>query len=624
MDYLAKINTELDEIFISVEKPTRYIGGEVNSIIKDKNKVDIHFGFCFPDLYEVGMSHLGSHILYGVLNNIDFVYCERIYFPWVDMIEEIEKRDMKMFTIETKTYLDELDIINFTLQYELCYTNILKILELSKIEFLSKDRKETDPIIMAGGSCAYNPEPLADIIDLFCLGEGEEVLVELMELLRKKKKENLSKEEFLFLASNIEGIYVPSFYDVIYNEDFTIKSVEPNRKDIKKTIKKRIIKDLDKSYYPEKFIIPYMDIVHDRAVIEIFRGCTRGCRFCQAGMIYRPIREKSKDTIIKQSKEIIKNTGFEEIALSSLSTLDYNGIEDLIFRMNEDFYEDNTSLSLPSLRTDDLNVNIIKEIQKTKKTGLTFAPEAGSQRLRDVINKNVTRDDLVQTLTKIYKIGYHRVKLYFMIGLPTENYDDIDEINELGNLATYLFKNIKDKPSTKNVSVTLSVSAFVPKPFTPFQWIKQNTIEEFDEKQRYLRKIITNKKIRYTYHDAKTATLEDVFARGDRRLSKVLINAVKKGQILDGWMEFFDYDRWMEAFKEENIDPKFYNRERSLDEILPWDHIDVGVDKEFLKREWEKAEDGKTSRDCRSGCLGCNINTNILKEDCFYGFKNKI
>jgi radical SAM family uncharacterized protein len=610
------LNNILETLLYQVEKPSRYIGDEVNSIKKVINPETVRFGFCFPDVYEVGMSHLGSHILYGVLNNLENVFCERVYSPWVDMEAILREKELPLFTLETKSPLKEMDILNFTLQYELSYTNILNILDLSNIPLKSSERSEEDPIIMAGGPCAYNPEPIAEIVDFFSLGEGEEVLIEVMDLFKEKKAKNWSKDQLLTALSKISGIYVPKFYQVVYNEDQTIQSFEPISEDYPRKIQKRIIEDMNTAYYPEKFVIPYTDIVHDRAMVEIFRGCTRGCRFCQAGMIYRPIREKSKEVIVETARRIIENTGYEELSLTSLSTLDHSDIKETIFEMIKAQTDDQVGVSLPSLRLDDLAVDVIQEIQKIRKTGLTFAPEAGSQRLRDVINKGVTDEDLDRTLSKIFNLGWQRVKLYFMIGLPTETYDDLEGINELGNKATYLYKQVPLENRKGQVSVTLSTACFVPKPFTPFQWFEQDSLETFKEKQKFLRNKINNKKVKFNYHDGKTSVLEGAFARGDRRLADVLITAFKLGCKFDGWQEYFDFDKWQEAFDRHGLSMASYTRARDFDEILPWDFIDVGVRKEFLIKEYEKSLKEEVTPDCRGNCVGCGINVDLIGREC--------
>ena len=610
------LKNKIDDILYLVEKPSRYIGDEINSVKKDTSKDLIRFGFCFADVYEVGMSHLGSHILYGVLNEIEDVYCERVYSPWHDMEAKMRERDIPMFTTETRTDIADLDMLGFTLQYELIYTNILNMLDLSNIPFKAADRTEDHPIIMGGGSCAYNPEPLADIFDFFSLGEGEEVLVEVMDLYREKKENNWTKDEFLSRLALVDGIYVPKYYDVTYNEDNTIKSFGPIDEKYPAKIQKRIIDDMNTAYYPTDFIVPYTDVVHDRAVVEIFRGCTRGCRFCQAGMIYRPIREKSKDVIVETARKIIASTGYEELSLTSLSTLDHTDIFNTIVELIEENKEEYIGVSLPSLRVDDLAVEVIQEVQKIRKTGLTFAPEAGSQRMRDVINKGVTDEDLDKTLGQVFNLGWSRVKLYFMIGLPTETFEDLDGIDALGNRATWLYKQVPSENRKGSVNVTLSTAGFVPKPFTPFQWFKQDTMEEFKKKQYYLKDKIKNKKVKFNYHDAETSVLEGTFARGDRRLTDVLIRAFELGCKFDGWSDFFDYKKWMQAFEECDVDPAFYRRERSYDEILPWDFIDVGVRKEFLIKEYENAIKGVLTEDCRDNCLGCGLNIDLIGREC--------
>lgn len=610
------LKNKIDDILYTIEKPSRYIGDEINSVKKDTSRDLIRFGFGFPDVYEVGMSHLGSHIIYGLLNEIEDVYCERIYSPWHDLEEKMREKEIPLFTIETRTDIKELDMVGFTLQYELSYTNILNMLNLSNIPFRSKDRSEDDPIIMAGGPCAYNPEPIADIIDFFSLGEGEEVLVEVMDVYREKKKNNWTKDEFLFELSKLKGIYVPKFYDVTYNEDGTLKSFEAKSDSYPSTIQKRIVEDMNTAYYPSKFVVPYADVVHDRAVIEIFRGCTRGCRFCQAGMIYRPVREKSEDVIVETARKILAETGYEELSLTSLSTLDHSEIKETIFRLINTHTDDKVGVSLPSLRLDSLAVEVLQEIQKIRKTGLTFAPEAGTQRLRNVINKGVTEEDLDKTMKQIFNLGWNRVKLYFMIGLPTETYEDIDGINEIGNRVAFIHRKTPAEYRRSGLSVTISASCFVPKPFTPYQWFKQDSLETFKEKQKFLRNKVINKKLKFNYHDAKTSVLEGAFARGDRRLSEVLIKAYELGCKFDGWQEFFDYEKWMKAFEMVGLSVDFYNRERSYDELLPWDHIDVGVKKDFLIRENENSKAGVITEDCRDNCSGCGINVDILGREC--------
>jgi len=607
----------LDDMLYRVEKPSRYIGDEVNMCKKEITEDLVRVGFGFPDVYEVGMSHLGMHILYGVLNEMDNVYCERIFSPWSDFEQILREEKRSLFTVETKSPVADMDILAFTLQYELSYTNILNIMDMGGIPLRAKDRSDDTPLIFAGGPCAYNPEPLAEIMDFFVMGEGEEVLPEIIEVYRKVKSKEMTKAEYLKAIAKIEGIYVPSFYSVSYNEDGTIAEFGPISEEYPKKIKKRIIEDMNTAYYPEKFLVPYTDIVHDRAMIEIFRGCTRGCRFCQAGMIYRPIREKSAEVIIETAQKIIRSTGFEEMALTSLSTLDHTEIEKAIMSLVKEYENEKIGVSLPSLRLDAFAVEVLQEIQKIRKTGLTFAPEAGTQRMRDVINKGVTEDDLVTTMDKIFRLGWNKVKLYFMMGLPTETFEDLEAIADLGNKVTYTHKTVPRELRRDGLTVSISTSCFVPKPFTPFQWMAQDTLETFQEKQRFLRKTITNKKIRFTYHDAHTSVLEGAFARGDRRLNEVLIKAWELGCRFDGWQEYFDYDKWMEAFKLTGVDMDFYShRERSYDEILPWDHIDVGVRKDYLIKENDKAVKEEITQDCRDACTGCGMNVDFLGGAC--------
>lgn len=607
----------LEALLRNVEKPSRYIGGEINTFQKEITDNTIRFAFAFPDIYEVGMSHLGMQIIYRLLNEQDNVYCERVFAPWVDMEAELRANNLKLVTLETKTALGDLDILGFTLQYELSYTNILNMLNLAGIELLSKNRHEKDPLIVAGGPCVFNPEPLADFIDIFFIGEAEELLLEFIEVYKQYKDKEISKNELLIKAANIEGLYVPKFYEPQYNEDGTMNGYKVTE-DVPKIIKKRIIKDFDSGFQLESMIVPFADIVHDRAMVEIFRGCTKGCRFCQAGMIYRPVREKRPETIMDNVEKIMSSTGFEEMSLASLSTMDYSHIGPLVNDLVGKYEIDNIGVSLPSLRLDSFSVDVVKEIQKIKKTGLTFAPEAGTQRLRDVINKGVSEQNILDTFTSIFSLGWHRVKLYFMIGLPTETIEDLDGISEIANLGTYTFKQSKPEDVKKSVQVTVSTSCFVPKPFTPFQWMGQDDIPTFRQKIQHLRTKLINRKVVYNYHDVETSVLEGVFARGDRRIGAALLRAFELGCKFDGWHEYFRYDVWQAAFEETHLDMSFYNtRVRAYDEYLPWDLLDAGIDKSYLVSEYEHALKGEVTGDCRDGCTGCGVNVKIIGGDCY-------
>lgn len=596
---------EIEKILLKVQKPGRYTGGELGSVIKDKSKVDVRFAFCFPDTYEIGMSHLGMKILYSQFNSYDHIWCERVFAPWIDMEELMRERNIPLYALESGDALKEFDFIGFTLQYEMSYTNVLNMLSLAGIPIRSDERNELKNIVVAGGTCTSNPEPLADFIDIFFIGEGEEVDLEVIELYRECRDKNMSKTEFLKLASQIEGVYVPSLYTVDYNEDGTIKSFIPCDNAPAK-VKKRIIMDLDKTYYPDSFVVPLIEIVHDRAIEEIFRGCIRGCRFCQAGFLNRPVREKSKDTILNQCKALCDNTGYDEISLSSLSSSDYSDIVGLLNSLTEWSDKAGVSLSLPSLRVDGFTDDIMSKIKTVRKSGLTFAPEAGTQRLRDAINKNVREDELLATCHTAFSGGWTNVKLYFMIGLPTETMEDVEGIAKLGQAVVNEFYKCDNRAKGRTVNVTVSASSFVPKPHTPFQWEAQDTVDTIHDKQKHLKDSITTKKISYNYHEALTSFLEGVFSRGDRKLCKVLELANKKGFRFDGWNDCFDFDGWMKIFEECKIDPSFYaNRKRDFDEILPWDFLDYGVSKKFLIRECEKAYRSETTENCREKCSGC-------------------
>lgn len=596
---------EIEKFLLGVQKPGRYTGGELNSIVKDKSKIDIRYAFCFPDTYEIGMSHLGMKILYSLVNARDDAWCERVFAPDVDMEQIMRDNGIPLYALESGEAIKDFDLIGFTMQYELSYTNVLNMLDLAGLPVRSRDRKDLTPIVIAGGACVCNAEPMAEFFDITLPGDGEEVTNELIDLLKEYKAKGATKQEFLEAAAQIKGVYVPSLYEVEYNDDCTVKSITPTHGAPEK-VEKRNVADLDKMFAPTEFVVPFLEVVHDRTTVEIFRGCIRGCRFCQAGFLNRPLREKSHEVVEAQCRSICEKTGYDEISLCSLSTSDYRGLEKLITDMLPWTVENKISISLPSLRADNFPKELMEQLNAVRRSGLTFAPEAGTQRLRDVINKNITEEEVLSTARQAFAGGWTAVKLYFMIGLPTETEEDIRGIADLAQAVVDEFYHNENKPKGKGVNVSVSVASLVPKPFTPFQWEPQDRPDTLIEKQNFLISCVKTRKVSVSRHVPWTSFLEGVFARGDRRLCDVIETAWRKGCKFDSWEEHLDREKWMDSFAENGIDPFFYTaRRRSFDEVLPWDHMDYGVTKKFLIKENEKAHRGETTASCREKCAGC-------------------
>ncbi len=601
-----------DAILLKIEKPARYIGGEVNSVMKDKEKVAIRFAMCFPDVYEIGMSHLGIQILYDMFNRREDVWCERVYSPWTDLDQIMREEQIPLFALESQDPVKEFDFLGITLQYEMCYTNILQVLDLSGIPIHSKDRTEDDPIVIGGGPCTYNPEPLAEFFDLIYMGEGETVYDLLLDAYKKNKEEGGSRQDYLEKAAEIEGIYVPSFYEVTYNEDETIEKFYPINSHAQNTIKKQLVFDMTEACYPEKPVVPFIKVTQDRVVLEIQRGCIRGCRFCQAGMLYRPTRERDVSVLKEYAYKMLKNTGHEEISLSSLSSSDYSSLKELVNFLIDEFKDKGINISLPSLRIDAFSLDVMERVQDVRKSSLTFAPEAGSQRMRNVINKGLTEDDILNGAAQAFAGGWNKVKLYFMLGLPTETDDDIKEIAVLADKVARKYYEIPKDQRNGKCQITSSTSFFIPKPFTPFQWARMYRGEEYIAKAATVKHAfneqLNRKSLRYQWHDVEVSVLEGVFARGDRKVGAVIEEAYRLGCIYDSWSDCFDNDKWMQAFENTGVSIDFYNyRDRSLDEILPWDYIDIGVTKAFLKKEWENAMAATVTPNCRMKCSGCGV-----------------